>query len=635
MGGLCCRQKKTQEPYIVRDNVYSELPHDSRRNTGAALPEESLYETIAYAPESIHSLHPSAPGLEETSEVLENRTVTCTSNGEVSVKRSALFCAAIDFGTTYTGYAFSSKHDHTRVFTMTSEEGSSKVPTVLLFDQNKKFHSFGYEAQKKYKELLDRDNHREWYLFKEFKMTLFQSKELKENTPLKDFQDKIEMPAIDIFACAIQFIKTKLLEDLAERGSGVLEGDIHWVLTVPAIWTDSAKQFMRKAAAKAGILNEMLSLALEPEAASVYCRDDFPCVGKVGTRYILLDLGGGTADITCHRVEDGGLKELHIPQGGGFGGTDVEEKFKKLLVDIFGLAAVKSFKEKHLKEFWEMLADFEISKRKFDGNDQLVVNFPAQFRESFGEQEHIDDALQKAGCCKDIEIKRGRMFISKDKGQWIFDKTIDQVIERTQILLKVIGDVDYIVLVGGFSESKYLQTRMKETFGDKIVAPIEPRTAVMRGAVLFGQSPAAIQTRVSKYTYGIATMNRFKPEIHLEEKRIVIDGHEYCDDIFEKHVTIGQEITVGQNMKEMTYHPTIDNQAHAVLQVFASSKESPEYVTDEDCQQVGLVLVELNTDRKRDFEIKVKLIFGGTEIQVEVRDGHGKSIKEARMDFLG
>ncbi|WAQ99929.1 hypothetical protein MAR_024302 [Mya arenaria] len=103
------------------------------------------------------------------------------------------------------------------------------VPTVLLFDQNKIIHSFGYKAQKHYKELLSRENHREWYLFKEFKMTLFYS--------------------------------------------------------------------------IAGILNEMLSLALEPEAASVYCREDFPCVGKVGTRYILLDLGGKYGFLNVYKHE--------------------------------------------------------------------------------------------------------------------------------------------------------------------------------------------------------------------------------------------------------------------------------------------------------------------------------------------
>ncbi|XP_052791959.1 heat shock 70 kDa protein 12A-like [Mya arenaria] len=282
------------------------------------------------------------------------------------------------------------------------------------------------------------------------------------------------------------------------------------------------------------------------------------------------------------------------------------------------------------------MADFEMSKRKFDNleNDQLIVKFPPRLYEIYGEHESIDDVLQKAGCSEDIKIKQGKMRILKDKGQWIFDETIDQVIERTQSLLNALEDVDYIVLVGGFSESKYLRTRMKAEFGDKVVEPTEPRTAVMRGAVLFGHNPAAIQTRVSKYTYGIATMKHFEPGLHSEQKRILIGGRAYCDDIFEKHVTIGQEIIVGQSMKEITYHPTIAKQTQATLQVFASSKEDPEYVTDEGCQHVGSLLVEMDTGGNRNFKIKVKLIFGGTEIQVKVRDEHGIVIKDAKMKFL-
>ena len=33
-----------------------------------------------------------------------------------------------------------------------------------------------------------------------------------------------------------------------DRLSGLAEDDIHWVLTVPAIWNEPAKQFMREAA---------------------------------------------------------------------------------------------------------------------------------------------------------------------------------------------------------------------------------------------------------------------------------------------------------------------------------------------------------------------------------------------------
>jgi len=50
------------------------------------------------------------------------------------------------------------------------------------------------------------------------------------------------------------------------------------VLTVPALWTEDQKQFMRKAAFTAGIIDELSSgnllLCLEPEGASIQCRND-------------------------------------------------------------------------------------------------------------------------------------------------------------------------------------------------------------------------------------------------------------------------------------------------------------------------------------------------------------------------
>ena len=45
------------------------------------------------------------------------------------------------------------------------------------------------------------------------------------------------------------------LEKISEnRVAGLKPDDIHWVLTVPAIWNDSAKQFMRLAAEQVTIV---------------------------------------------------------------------------------------------------------------------------------------------------------------------------------------------------------------------------------------------------------------------------------------------------------------------------------------------------------------------------------------------
>jgi hypothetical protein len=72
---------------------------------------------------------------------------------------------------------------------------------------------------------------------------------LKLDTPIEDISGK-KMPAIDIFAHSISFLKNHLWKTLQSRVCGIIETDIQYVITVPAIWDPKAKQFMRRAAYK-------------------------------------------------------------------------------------------------------------------------------------------------------------------------------------------------------------------------------------------------------------------------------------------------------------------------------------------------------------------------------------------------
>ena len=57
------------------------------------------------------------------------------------------------------------------------------------------------------------------------------------------------VPATEVFAISISYLKDKALETLKERTSTeYTANDIKWVITVPAIWKPPAKQFMREAA---------------------------------------------------------------------------------------------------------------------------------------------------------------------------------------------------------------------------------------------------------------------------------------------------------------------------------------------------------------------------------------------------
>ena len=89
-----------------------------------------------------------------------------------------LLVAAFDFGTTYSGYAFSFRDDPMKIQTNQGWNAGSeklislKTPTCVLLDDKKQFHSFGFEAENKYSDLAEDDKHHGWMLFRRFKMLL-------------------------------------------------------------------------------------------------------------------------------------------------------------------------------------------------------------------------------------------------------------------------------------------------------------------------------------------------------------------------------------------------------------------------------------------------------------------------------
>ena len=86
----------------------------------------------------------------------------------------------------------------------------------------------------------------------------------------------------------------------------------------------------------------------------------------------------------------------------------------------------------------------------------------------------------------DINLNKSEMVISAKLVKSFFDDPIEKIVQCTNDLLDNVSDVDNIVLVGGFSESKYLQSVMLSTFGNKIIKPSHQSSAVQKGAVMYG-----------------------------------------------------------------------------------------------------------------------------------------------------
>lgn len=90
---------------------------------------------------------------------------------------SSVVVVAIDFGTTFSGYAFAFTRDPDSIHMMRKWEGgdpgvnNQKTPTTLLLRPNGAFHSFGFGARDFYHD-LDPAEAKRWMYFEKFKMTL-------------------------------------------------------------------------------------------------------------------------------------------------------------------------------------------------------------------------------------------------------------------------------------------------------------------------------------------------------------------------------------------------------------------------------------------------------------------------------
>ncbi|XP_062593076.1 heat shock 70 kDa protein 12A-like [Saccostrea cucullata] len=571
-----------------------------------------------------------------------------------------LMVAAIDFGTTYSGYAYGMRHeleeDPPQLFCPHWQGRGSiisfKAPTTVLLDENKEFVAFGYDAEDQYADLAEEEKHEDHFYFYRFKMMLYEKVRrgrLTMNTTVPDILNR-EVPAVEIFTHAIHYLKEHLLKDVKQRAAHeVEETDILWLVTVPAIWDDPAKQFMRQAAEKAGIDRDKLRIALEPEAASIWCKhlpveklkgsdnriDSF----QVGSKYLVLDAGGGTVDITIHEVKDGGkIRELAKASGGDWGGINVDNAFKAALVHIVGETLMEEFRHECTADYIELFRDFEIKKRKTnESNDVFVtLKIPLSFVDMCGNLKGMISSSKYNG---EIRLESDKLRISRSTFDGFFKPTCDKVVDHVRELLgsQRARGVDFILMVGGFSESQVLQDAIKGAFCSnyRVIIPQEAGLAVLKGAVLFGKNPTIIDCRIAQRTYGIASSTTFNPEIHREAKKFRVNGVDKCDGLFSRHVKKNDELKLNVAQAEKTYTPLKSNQTSMRISLYKSENDNPMYIDDPGCKYLGSYDVDMqDTTGGLDRKVKVSLLFGDTEIEVQslvVRTGDKTS---RQFEFL-
>ena len=438
---------------------------------------------------------------------------------------------------------------------------------------------------------------------------------------------------------------------------------------------------------QAGLANpkkpNQLLIALEPEAASIYCRklkqkecvpdDEQPPPGawgsssslrkhsstnslplvsapvsadfKVGTRYLVVDCGGGTVDLTVHEMEAGGtLKELYKASGGAWGAIGVDHEFEELLKRIFGVDFIVNFKNTKPAGWVDLMIAFESKKRTASPSksNPLNISLPYSLIEYYGRFKgaSVEDTVKKYGNKEIRWSSQGMLRLSPSAMHTLFEPVMREIVRHIGELLKKpeLDGLKFLFLVGGFSESPLLQAEIRNAFSHilKVVIPQSVSLSILKGAVIFGLDPTVVRVRRSALTYGVGVLHKYEEGKHPLDKKVQKDGEWWCTDVFDTFVKVDQSIALGDVVTRM-YTPAKSYQTHTVITIYCSEKQYVMYTSDPGVQRCAELYLEMpDTTGGKSRQLQASMMFGDTEIKVEARDLSATSGKVANavIDFL-
>lgn len=242
-----------------------------------------------------------------------------------------------------------------------------------------------------------------------------------------------------------------------------------------------------------------------------------------GINYLVIDLGGGTADYATHQLaENDQVKEILASSGGPWGSTALDAAFLRLLDDIVGEDVLREFQVCHCAMFYDviqqrtrpadyvdMLDDWDVVKASVSMEKKMRrVRLPSElinlcvamtkkdvsvlveeFADRLARQKHEEDgtvlsaapsSAEGASSSEEDWIRVPSRIVAYNHSalkishelmmQRIFNPTVSQICAHTQKLLTEMRERgkpgDYVFLVGGFSESEVVRSAMERVVVD-------------------------------------------------------------------------------------------------------------------------------------------------------------------------
>ncbi|KAJ7153014.1 hypothetical protein C8R46DRAFT_479992 [Mycena filopes] len=383
----------------------------------------------------------------------------------------------------------------------------AKVPSVLYYDQQGKARAFGAETEDE--DTIIEAEESGWVKVEWWKLLL-------RPAHLPIIKDLVLPPlppniTVDqIFSDHLRYIKDQVKAYITSTyGSGgdiwdILSPTMYVILTTPNGFEGAQQNRMRKAAIKAGLVDEeggrRVKFVTEAEAAVLYATDS----GSVNdwlvkdSHLILCDCGGGTIDITGYKINS--VKPT----------LKLEESSASrcyLAGAVFVTHAARAFFKERLKG-----TEWDDEERL----QKIVYHFDRNAKKKFAEGDTVCYVqLDGHKTIPNLGITRGRLKITGEEMESFFKGPLEQIKEGLEIAFENGGRMaDKIILVGGLASSPYMYSKLVawgKEFGISVSRPDGPTVKAVANGALAWHLDASVGSRMAKCHYGIDTLIPYNP----------------------------------------------------------------------------------------------------------------------------
>ncbi len=263
-------------------------------------------------------------------------------------------------------------------------------------------------------------------------------------------------------------ISAMILKKIKNDASAYLGEEVKKaVITVPAYFNDAQRTATKNAGEIAGL--EVVRMINEPTAACLAYGLDKDTKDKL-LKICVLDLGGGTFDITLMEYGEGVVEVMSTAGDTHLGGTDMDNAIIEWLAGEF-----------QKKEGIDLRSDQKAMIRIKDAAEKAKIELSTILSSNI----NLPYITQKDGNPLHLEID-----LTRAKLESLIEPTLkrlDPIMQRAVSDAKLsVKEVDKIILVGGPTRMPSVQERFKKYFGKDPEHSVDPMECVAMGAAIQG-----------------------------------------------------------------------------------------------------------------------------------------------------